>query len=432
MNPFFNQPHVFFAQGLPTAWRHVDVRFGAKEFEQVAFLRLPRYQRRPALAAAQDRLERGQVQAALGFGRIVTLRAMLFEKRFDVRYPERITGRHPPRGEEQCNSNTQRACGHGFYALNVPVQSSDPTFRRGPKFTLSAAVCGPNRIDHPCLISQVHCMNRPACPFFLRPGTVPGLLLIASLMVNSFSHAAEPKGEQAWRPLPLIAQGKVDPNWIHLGWGGFVVDDGALRTECDPKGLGLLVYKKERLGNCQVRVIFKAKDPKSNAGVYVRIADGILEQAKNPGAAFERDAAGKPSDESMEAMKSSAEKEEGPWFAVHRGYEVQIAGDADAWHRTGAIYSLAPSRGAASKTSDWQTMVITLAADRIFVDLNGERVTSFYPKSPELPPRKQWHEPKREPKRPELGYIGLQNHDPGDVVWFKEVSVRPLPPAVIE
>ena len=32
-----------------------------------------------------------------------------------------------------------------------------------------------------------------------------------------------------------------------------------------------------------------------------------------------------------------------------------------------------------------------------------------------------------EAKRPLAGYIGLQNHDPGDVVFFKEVSVRPLP-----
>jgi hypothetical protein len=31
--------------------------------------------------------------------------------------------------------------------------------------------------------------------------------------------------------------------------------------------------------------------------------------------------------------------------------------------------------------------------------------------------------------RAEAGYIGLQNHDPGDIVWFKEVSVRKLPPA---
>jgi hypothetical protein len=26
-----------------------------------------------------------------------------------------------------------------------------------------------------------------------------------------------------------------------------------------------------------------------------------------------------------------------------------------------------------------------------------------------------------------MGYIGLQNHDPGDIVWFREISVRPLP-----
>src|SRR5437016_3378947 len=77
-------------------------------------------------------------------------------------------------------------------------------------------------------------------------------------------HGAESTSEPAWRPLPLIADGKVDPNWIHVGWGGFVVDDGALRTECDPKGLGLLVYKKERLGNCQVRVVFKSKEAKSD------------------------------------------------------------------------------------------------------------------------------------------------------------------------
>ena len=71
-------------------------------------------------------------------------------------------------------------------------------------------------------------------------------------------------------------------------------------------------------------------------------------------------------------------------------------------------------------------MIITLAGNQVFVDLDGQRITSFDPASPSLPPRKQWYEPKREPKRPESGYIGLQNHDPGDMVWFKEVSVRPL------
>jgi len=78
---------------------------------------------------------------------------------------------------------------------------------------------------------------------------------------------------------------------------------------------------------------------------------------------------------------------------------------------------------------EWKTMIITLAGDQILVDFDGERITSFDPRTPAVPARKQWYEPKREPKRPESGYTGLQNHDPGDVVWFKEVSVRSLPSA---
>jgi hypothetical protein len=237
-------------------------------------------------------------------------------------------------------------------------------------------------------------------------------------------HGAEPKAEPAWRSLPLIKDGKVDPGWTHVGWGGFVVDDGALRTECDAKGLGLLVYNKERLGNCQIRVVYKTKEARSNSGVYVRLADGMLEQG--PGAAFERDASGKPSSDSAEKMKASSERDEGPWFAVHHGYEVQIADGGDAWHRTGAIYSLAPSSAVVKNPGEWKTLVITLTGNRVLVELDGQRTTSFDPGASELPPRKQWYEPKREPKRPESGYIGLQNHDPGDVVWFKEISVRPL------
>jgi hypothetical protein len=226
----------------------------------------------------------------------------------------------------------------------------------------------------------------------------------------------------------LVTDGKVDPAWVHVGWGGFSVDDGALRTECDPKGLGLLVYSKERFGNCQLRVVFKTKDTNSNSGVYVRLADGILDQTTQPGAAFDRDAKGTPSAESMEKMKASGEREEGPWYAVHHGYEVQIAGGGDQFHRTGAIYSLAPSAKLSKKApGEWKTMVITLKDNLIFVDLDDSRITSFDSANPKLPSRKQWHEPKREPKRPQVGYIGLQNHDPGDFVWFKEVSVRPLP-----
>ena len=119
-----------------------------------------------------------------------------------------------------------------------------------------------------------------------------------------------------------------------------------------------------------------------------------------------------------------------PHPVPHRGYEVQIMDANDNFHRTGAIYSLAPSSTVSKKPpGEWKTMVITLAGERIYVDLDGERVTRFDPESPDVPRNRQWFEPKREPKRPVAGYIGLQNHDPGDVVWFREISVRPLPAA---
>src|SRR5688572_30573744 len=97
--------------------------------------------------------------------------------------------------------------------------------------------------------------------------------LLAALLVGCQAVGNEgqerPAGE--WRALPLIQNGKVHPDWVHTGFGAFVVDEGALRTECDARGLGLLVYSKERLGDCQIRVVYKSKDARSNAGVYVRI-----------------------------------------------------------------------------------------------------------------------------------------------------------------
>jgi hypothetical protein len=134
--------------------------------------------------------------------------------------------------------------------------------------------------------------------------TILSLIACGLALESAFDSAygAETRGDAAgasavdhWR--------RVDESWCHVGWGGFSVEGDSLRTDCDPKGLGLLVYKKVRFGNCQVRVVFKCKDAKSNAGVIVRMADGILDQVKQPGAAFDRDSAGKISAASMKEMR---------------------------------------------------------------------------------------------------------------------------------
>lgn len=254
-------------------------------------------------------------------------------------------------------------------------------------------------------------------------------LLLARLLLIpwAFAGAEEPRPSGPWRQLPLIRDGKVAPEWTQMGFGSFTVDEGALRTDCDERGMGLLLYGKEMFGDCQVRVVFRSKDPRSNAGVFVRIDEGILERVKQKASPVRRNREGKLSGEELKKLMTASEKGLGPWYAVHHGYEVQIMDAGDEYHRTGAIYSLAKAALLPGKKSGaWRTMVITLKGNRVLVDLDGKRVTDFDPSSKDVPARRQWFEPRREPRRPHSGYLGLQNHDPGDVVWFREVSIRPL------
>ena len=261
------------------------------------------------------------------------------------------------------------------------------------------------------------------------------LIAVAALVgcANSSEDESERRGNGAtaadgWRTLPLVRDGKIHPAWDHVGFGGFVVEpDGSLRTENDERGLGLLVYTKEKFGDCQLRVVYRSKDPGSNAGVFVRVDDGILKRLDEQPPAAKRNANGTLTDEGVNAMQEASEKELGPWYAVHHGYEVQIADAGDEFHRTGAVYSFNRAEKAPDKPRDqWRTMLITLRGNVVEVDIDGQRVSTFDSAAADLPPRKQWHEPRREHRRPQKGYIGLQNHDPGDVVFFKEVSVRPL------
>jgi hypothetical protein len=233
--------------------------------------------------------------------------------------------------------------------------------------------------------------------------------------------------ERPWRSLDLVRDEKIGPDWIQVGWGRFVPDDGSLRTECDPKGMGFLLYRKEKLGDCQVRVVYRCKDSKSNSGVFVRIDEGILERLDEKSAPVERKPGGGLVEGAMEKLREASESEKGGWYPVHHGYEVQICEDYDPYHRTGAVYSLAKSDYLPRKApAEWKTMVITVQGNLVLVEIDGQPVTRFDPEGKDVPNDRKWFEPKRERKRPRSGYIALQTHDPGDVVWFKEVSVRPL------
>jgi hypothetical protein len=213
------------------------------------------------------------------------------------------------------------------------------------------------------------------------------VLLMLGFSASIRAQTPDGRASSDWRPL---FDGRSLDGWAHVGPGRFVIENGQLRTE---GGMGLLWYSREKLGNCVLRVVYKTETERSNSGVYIRIAE-------------------KPSD---------------PWYAVHHGFEVQIADTGQADRRTGSIYTFAKAKRQPSKPREWNVLEITLKGNRVSTVINGEPVAEF--DSSELKPEAKETtgegDPARGP-RPESGYIGLQNHDPKSTVFFKEVSVRPL------
>lgn len=173
-----------------------------------------------------------------------------------------------------------------------------------------------------------------------------------------------------------------------VGPGALKLEDKELVTY---GGMGMLWYSKEKLGNCQVKVIFKLTGTNDNSGVFIRIP----------------------------------EPPKTPMQAVNQGYEIQIYNPGDDWHRTGCLYSLTKAKNNVSpKVGEWATMLVTLDGKHTKVELDGQLITDYTEGDP-VPEKKAWYEPDRG-LRPEYGFIGLQNHA-GDVhVHFKEVSVRSL------
>jgi Domain of Unknown Function (DUF1080) len=219
-------------------------------------------------------------------------------------------------------------------------------------------------------------------------------LLICICLAASFATAQEKNvctgDPNQWKQ---IFDGKDLKGWKHVGPGGMKVEDGLIRPN---GGMGLLYWTAGPVTDCVIRVVFRMKDENDNSGVFIRIPVEPHEE----------------------------------WMPVHYGYEVQIdnhpeRGKEDDTHSTGMLYSLTKPLAKAWKPGpEWNTMEITLDGPRTIVMLNGVKVTDYKEGDP-VPPRKFDFEPQRG-RRPILGYFGLQNHSDNDIVFFKEVAIKPL------
>ena len=185
-----------------------------------------------------------------------------------------------------------------------------------------------------------------------------------------------------------LFNGKNLDGWQWVDAEGFRVEDGMIRTQGRK---GMLWYTGEKIGRAKLRVVYKMTAENGNSGIFIRIPE-----------------------------KPTSERD-----GIHKGIEVQIDNKDDDWHCTGVLYSMTKAKARPYKPAgEWNTMDITLDGLRTIVHLNGVLVTDYDGVSP-VAPKTKGYEPERGP-RPELGYIGIQNHDERAILYFKEISVAPL------
>ena len=217
------------------------------------------------------------------------------------------------------------------------------------------------------------------------------VIVFVFLMFNVFTINAQTKKDVSqWKQL---FNGKDLIGWKHVGGGSRYVEEGLLASK---GGMGLLYWDGGKFGNCVIRVVYKMQKFNSNAGVFIRVPIEPKEE----------------------------------WMPVYYGYEVQIdnhpeTSNEDEYHISGTLYAFTKPLAKPGKPGpQWNTMEITLDGPRTIVYLNGEKVTDYTEGQP-VPERKFSFEPYPG-IRPNEGYIGLQNHGDEDIVYFKEVAVRPL------
>jgi len=229
-----------------------------------------------------------------------------------------------------------------------------------------------------------------------------GLFILAALMLAFLiscnqadktvkkDETALVKQDTGWRQL---FNGVDLTGWKHVGDGTHFVEDSLIKST---GGMGLLYWTGQKFGNCTFRLKFRMRDENSNSGVFVRIP--------------------------IEPYEA--------WMPVYYGHEIQVdnkpeLSDEDDYHYTGTIYSLTyPKVKAGRPGPEWNTFEITLDGPRTIVYVNGQLLTD-YTDGDTVPERKFDFEPFHGP-RPDSGYFGIQNHGEADVVFYKEIAVKPL------
>ena len=104
-----------------------------------------------------------------------------------------------------------------------------------------------------------------------------------------------------------------------------------------------------------------------------------------------------------------------------KGFEVQVNNTYPTDPRlTGSLYEVADNTREVAKDNEWFTEDILVQGDHVTVKVNDKVVAEWT-----QPPG--WNGTKNFPdRRIAAGTIALQAHDPGSIVFYKNIRIKPL------
>ena len=104
-----------------------------------------------------------------------------------------------------------------------------------------------------------------------------------------------------------------------------------------------------------------------------------------------------------------------------KGYECQVNNSHKDWRRTGGLYAIEDVKEAPAKDGEWFEMHITVMGKDITIAVDGKETVSYTePENAERPANMKGRLLDR-------GTLGIQAHDPGSEVHYKDLRVKVLP-----
>ncbi len=103
-----------------------------------------------------------------------------------------------------------------------------------------------------------------------------------------------------------------------------------------------------------------------------------------------------------------------------QGYECQVNNSQEDWRRTGSLYAIEDVRETKAKDNEWFDYEISVRGKKITLKVNGEPTVEYTePDNVERPPEFAG-------RKLSSGTIALQAHDPGSVVRYKNIRIKPV------